>query len=244
MVLLGRTPVDEAVTELESLLSNRLVDRQVEGNVLCMLAQLWAMGDHIEKARSYYKQGREILRDLGQGVLAASTGHDVARVELLGGDLSIAEREVRADYTFLEQVGERYFLSSMAALLARIVRDQGRYDEALALSQTAETMTTPDDTESQALWRSTRAPILARAGELKRAEELAREAVQLVDNGEALNTKADALVELAGVLRLAGKRSEAGAVIAEAIALYKEKGNIFAARRAEVLAKNVSDETT
>ena len=99
------------------------------------MAQLRAMnGDFDEGARPVPTRPA-LLRDLGQGVTAASTGLDLRRVELLAGDLANAEREVKADYELLVQMGETYFLSTMAALLARVVREQGRDDEALALSK-------------------------------------------------------------------------------------------------------------
>ena len=53
---------------------------------------------------------------------AASTGLDVIIVELLAGDLAGGEAEARADYAFLQEHGETYFLASMAALLAWRVR--------------------------------------------------------------------------------------------------------------------------
>ena len=80
----------------------------------------------------------------------------LALVELHGGDLFNAERDVRADYEFLAQKGERYFLSSMAMFLSRLVRDQGRDEEALTWSKTAEEATSSDDLLIQALWRAAR----------------------------------------------------------------------------------------
>ena len=156
---------------------------------------------------------------------------DLARVELHGGDLAVAEREVRADYEFLAKKGETYVLSTMAALLARIVRDQGRDDEALALSTVSEQATAADDIESQAPWRSVRAPIIARAGNTALAEELARTALEFVRRTEAPILQADVLSEPASVLRLIGKTDEARHIIDEAIALYTAKGDVVSAAR-------------
>lgn len=154
-----------------------------------------------------------------------------ADAELHGGDLALAEREVRADYAFLANVGETYYLSTMAALLSRLVRDQGRDDEALALSETAEKATSADDIESQALWRSIRAPIIARSGDTVLAEKLARTALDMVRHTEAPVMQADALAELASVLRIAGKHEQARLAIDEAIALYASKGDRVSAAR-------------
>ena len=229
--LYGPTPVPQAIVQCEQLLADGLSDRQIEGAIMCTLAQLRAMNGDLKAARSLCLRGRALLRDLGQGVFAASTGLDLARIELHGGDLALAEREVRADYAFLAKMGETYFLSTMAALLSRIVRDQGRDDEALEFSKIAEEATAADDIESQALWRSVRAPIIARAGNSALAEELARGALEMVRPTEAPALKADVLAELAAVLHLAGKASEARHVIDEAITLYTSKGNAVSAAR-------------
>jgi tetratricopeptide (TPR) repeat protein len=236
--LYGPTPVQQAIAECEQFIADGLSDRQVECSILCTLAQLKAMNGELDAARTLYRRGRGMLRDLGQGVNAASTGLDLARVELLGGDLALAEREVRADYDFLASMGETYFLSTMAALLSRIVRDQGRDEEALVLSQAAEAATAEDDMESQALWRAVRAPIVARAGNPILAEELARTALEMVRKTEAPSMQADALAELAAVLRLGGKPDEARSVIDEAIALYASKGNVVAASRSTAWAQS------
>jgi tetratricopeptide (TPR) repeat protein len=229
--LYGPMPVAHGIVQCEALIAAGLSDRQVEGSIMCTLAQLKAMNGELAAARALYQRGRALLRDLGQGVNAASTGLDLARTELHGGDLALAEHEVRRDYEFLANAGETYYLSTMAALLSRLVRDQGRDDEALALSKTAEEATAADDVESQALWRSIRAPIIARAGNVALAEELAQAALDMVRRTEAPGMQADALTELASVLQLAGKTHEARQAIDEAIALYAAKGNVVSAAR-------------
>jgi hypothetical protein len=237
--LFGGTPVPQAIFQCEQLVASGLSDRQIESAIMCTLAQLKAMNGELEAARSLYRRARAVLRDLGQGVFAASTGVDLARVELLGGDLAFAEREVREDYALLAKMGETYVLSSMAALLSRLVRDQGRDDEALEFSKVAEEASAADDVESQALWRSIRAPIVARAGNTVLAEELARTALDMVRRTEAPCMQADALVELASVLRLAGKVSEAREALGEATALYTAKGCIVSATRSRDLASEL-----
>lgn len=229
--LYGPMPVPQAIVHCEQLIVHGLSDRQIEGAIMCTLAQLKAMNGELQAARSLCLRGRNLLRELGKGVFAASTGLDLARVELHGGDLALAEREVRADYEFLDHMGETYFLSTMAALLSRIVRDQGRDGEALEFSRIAEAATAAGDIESQALWRSIRAPIVARMGNAALAEELARAALELVRGTEAPALQADALAELAAVLHLTGRPGEARQAIDEAIALYSAKGNAVSAAR-------------
>jgi class 3 adenylate cyclase/tetratricopeptide (TPR) repeat protein len=234
--LYGPTPVLKAIEQCEGIMAEGLSDRQVEGSVMCTLAQLRAMNGEFDAARSLYRRGRALLRDLGQGVNAASTGLDVARVELLAGDLASAEREVRADFEFLKQRGETYFLSTMAALLSRILRDQGHSEEAMAFSRTAEEAASADDIESQILWRCIRAPLAAGAGRIDEAEELARTARDMSRKTEVPALQADAHTELACVLGRQGRAEEARHHIDEAIALYAAKGDVVSLARAKEVA--------
>ncbi|HWH84295.1 MAG TPA: AAA family ATPase, partial [Burkholderiaceae bacterium] len=234
--LLGPTPVCEAITQCDRLIADGLSDRQVESSILCTLAQLRAMNGEFDEARRLVRRGRSVLRDLGQGVRAASTGIALARVELLaGGDLATAEREVRLDCDFLVSVGETYFLSTVAAFLARIVRQQGRDADALALSKIAEDAAAEDDVDAQILWRSVRAPILARQGDLVAAEALAGSALELAAQTEDPVCRADALSELAAVLAIAGRTDEALQRVSEAFAVYSAKGDVVSAARVRSL---------
>ena len=230
--LLGTTPVPQAIEQCEQLIQDGLSDQLVEGNTLCVLAQLRAMSGDFVEARSLVHRGRAKMRDLERGVTAATSGIALAHVELLGGDLSTAEPLIRADYEFLTSIGETFNRSTMAAMLARVVRELGRHEEALELSRIAEAATSADDIDSQVLWRVVRAPILAHAGHLEEAEALAQLAVDLAFQTEAIDLQAEALAELAVVLNAAGKVEEAGLRIAEAIQLYGQKGNLVATKRA------------
>jgi tetratricopeptide (TPR) repeat protein len=235
--LLGPTPVLEAIEQCERVLTEGLSDRQAESKILCTLAQLRAMNGEFDEARALYRRGRELLRSLGQGVYAASTGLDIAQVEFLAGDLVTAERELQADYEFLAGAGESYFLPTMAALLSRLVRDQGRDMEALRLNESAETAAADDDVDTQALWRLIRAPIAARLGSTDKAEVLARSALEFSLKTDAPTLKADALTALAEVLSLARRRDEALEAIQQAIALYTEKGDRVSKARLENWAR-------
>ena len=117
----------------------------------------------------------------------------------------------------------------MATLLARAVRAQGRDEEALALTQTAEAARADDDVDAQVLWRATRAPILARAGQLTEAEALARAAHEKARETEMPSLRGFALTKLASVLQQAGRTEEARAALEEAVAIYELKGDIASA---------------
>jgi len=173
----GPTPAVQAIAECEALMKGDFGDRQVQNTMICKVAQLYAMVGDFEKARASVRSARSVLRDLGQAVRAASSSIDVAIVELLAGDAAAAEREIRPDCEMLQGIGETYFLSSMAATLARELLAQGRDDEALTWIETAERTAAEDDIDAQVESRCVRALILVRKGSLGEAEALARKAV-------------------------------------------------------------------
>jgi class 3 adenylate cyclase/tetratricopeptide (TPR) repeat protein len=230
--LLGPMPVPQAIEFCERVYGQAFGDRMAEGKVLCMLAQLRAMNGEFDKARDCYRRGRAVLRELGASLSAAATACDVLCVELIAGDLAAALREVMPDFEFLKGAGETYYMSTTAALISRAIRDMGRDDDAMAFSRIAEDAAAADDVETQALWRSVRAPILARAGRLLEAESLARSAAALIRPTDALTMQGDTAYELAIVLWLAGQTEESLRSIDTAIGIYEAKRDLMSAARA------------
>jgi ATP/maltotriose-dependent transcriptional regulator MalT len=157
-----------------------------------------------------------------------------AEVELVAGDLVTAERELRWAEQVLERMQERAGRSTVAALLAKVLADQGRDDEAEHYTVLSEETTSPHDVISSVTWRGTRARLLARRGELGEGETLAREAVRLAMQTDGLNMRANALLDLAEVL-LAGDAASARRVLEQAIECYEAKGNLVAGARAKEL---------
>jgi tetratricopeptide (TPR) repeat protein len=151
---------------------------------------------------------------------------------MLAGDPASAARRLRESYEALEQMGERGFLSTIAALLAHALLAIGEYDEAEVFSRESKKLAAGDDVFSQVLWRSALAKIEARRGEIERAEQLAREAVRRVEETDLLNAQADTLLDLFEVLRLAGRRDEARAAIQEAARRFEQKANLPSLARA------------
>jgi len=83
-----------------------------------------------------------------------------------------------------------------------------------------------DDAQSQALWRSVRAKVLARRpDDAEHAVALAREAVEILRSTDAIVWQADALVDLAETLAATGDEAGAEAALAEAVGLYEVKGS-------------------
>ena len=77
--------------------------------------------------------------------------------------------------------------------------------------------------------------MLARRGRLEEAERLAAEAVELAADTDMLAMRAGALLDLARVLRLAGRDTEARPLAGQALELAERKGYVVAAGQARDL---------
>jgi tetratricopeptide (TPR) repeat protein len=133
------------------------------------------------------RAAQTLLADLRLQGFAASTAIQCARIDLLVGDLSTAEEELRRAGNALASIGETYLLSPLAALLAQVVSAQGRVDEAEEFSRAAEELAASDDAKLQALWPSVRDKALRWQERADEAERRGREAVELIRTRAALS---------------------------------------------------------
>ncbi len=231
----GPMPVAEGLEWLERLLRGEPENRTLDANLSGFVTLLEAMSGRFDEARLHIKESRALARDLGliwqAGVQELLSGY----VELLAGDPVAAERDMRAAGNVFRTIGEGWFLSTVAVDLPRAVYEQGRYDDAFALLEDIEKHPAPTDREWQVKRTGIPARLLARRGRLEEAERLAREGVALAADSEYVGLHADVLVDLAEVLRLAGRPEEAEATTADAVGLYERKGNVAGAARARDL---------
>ncbi len=236
----GPTPVAEAILQCETALDRGLVERQAEALVRCSLARLRAMqGDFVE-ARELIAEADRLRDELGANVIIPVTSLHSSRVETLAGDPEAAERDLRVDFEKLSSIGDKYGLPVVGVLLARAVCQQGRYEEAAELNATVEQLADDADVETQAIRRCVSAQLLvAGGGNREEAEQLAREAVDLVDSVESPDLHGDCLVILAEALKAAGRQDEASLVLRDACDLYRLKGNVVSVEHALALEREV-----
>jgi ATP/maltotriose-dependent transcriptional regulator MalT len=231
----GPAPVEIGIQRCEKLLELVAGRRAAEASVGAAQSQLEAMRGNVDEARALIQHWRDALKDVGSELGLALTSQSAAWVELVAGEVTMAEDEARQGCDALERMGETGFLSSAFALLAESLYRQGRLDEAFRTTEDSEHATGIDDLDAQIRWRGTRAKVLARRDDLEEAERLAREAVALVETTEWLNLRGDTRMDLGEVLCLAGRRAEASHAISQAVHLYEQKGNVVSAKRARSL---------
>ncbi len=237
--LLGQTPVPDAIRRCETLLLEAEGDRKSESLILAVLGHLEAMRGQFDRARDLYGRSRATLDELGVKLLAALTSLDSGWVEMLAGDPAAAERELRADFDTLREMGERNYISTTAAVLAEAIYRQGRYDEAAAMAEYSEEAAAADDVSTQFLWRTVRSKVLARQGESDDAESVAREALRLINESDDLESQGQALLSLAEVFALSGRSEAAEAAAVEAIAVWERKGDVVSAAQAHTFIENL-----
>ena len=140
-----------------------------------------------------------------------------------------AEEESCRLHEELDQLAE---LSTAAGGLAQAQYELGRLEDAEKSADRAAELGAPDDATTQMLWRQAVAKVLARRGELAKAERLAREAVAIGARTDMLNAQADADADLGEVLVLAGRAEEAAETFERALSRYEAKENVVMAGRA------------
>lgn len=133
------------------------------------------------------RAAQTLFDDLRLAGFVASTAIQCARIDLLVGDLSTAEEELRGAWDTLSSIGEKYLLPPLAALLAQVVSAQGRFDEAEEFGRAWEELAASDDVGLQALWPSVHGKVLAWQERADEAERRAREAVDLIRIRAALS---------------------------------------------------------
>ncbi len=229
----GPTPVPEAIDRCRTLLGEVGGNHKAEALLLAAIAHLEAMRGNFDEARELYRRSRAILEELGWSFLAAQTSFDSGPIELLAGDPRAAEEELRRDYETLDRMGEKNYISTTAALLARAVYEQGRYVEAATFADLSRELAADDDVTSQVLWRGVHAMLLARSEEHAEAETMARSAVQMSESADAPEAQGNALLDLAEVLSMAGDREGAARALTHAIVQFEGKGMSVPAERAQ-----------
>jgi class 3 adenylate cyclase/tetratricopeptide (TPR) repeat protein len=234
-LLFGPTPAAEAIHRCEELIADSAGDRRAQSLIRNWLAQLYAMVGEIERARQTFADASAALLDLGGGLAASQTSIALAQIELIGGDLDVAEMALRRDHDQLSAMGERFLLPTVIGLLARVVSLQGRHAEAEQFARTTQELATDDDVDSQVNWRGLLAVSLAARGETAEAERLAREAVDLASTSDAPQLQADAHAWLGEVLLRSNHGADWRGLLDEAIRLYAAKGDVVSAARVTAL---------
>jgi tetratricopeptide (TPR) repeat protein len=231
--LRGPMPVELALARFEAIRPHTELNLKLEMLYLTLRSYLEAMAGRFDAARDAISRSIALAEEHGlASALNVRVRPAAGFVELLAGEATSAEQHLRVACEETERMGELGFLSSITPLLIDAVLLQGRYEEALELTERwrADRLTAPEDADAQAQWRRVRARALAHTGDVAQAEQVAREAVAIASSTDYLDLHANTVSDLAEVLALAGRVDEAATTTTEAARLYTQKGNVAAAK--------------
>ena len=228
----GPMPVGAAIARASEMLEQARGVRWVEASIYGMLGYLHAMAGAPELARDYHDRNGVILEELGMTFPLAARTVNSARIAVMAGDLDSAERQLRWGYEQLERVGETEVRSTASAVLAQVLYDQGRDDEAEQFALTSDELAAADDVYSQLLWRSALAKVRARREGSEEARELAKQAVKLAAATDSLSFHGWAVLDLAQVEALLNDGAPPPNLVAEAMELFARKEDVASLRRA------------
>jgi tetratricopeptide (TPR) repeat protein len=229
----GPTAVPEAIASCERMLATAEGHPSMEAAALRSLAALKARRGDFEDARQLLARAAGIYTELGMSLRAvAVNAFGYGDIEMLAGDPVSAEQRLREGYGSLEGMGDKGYLSAVAAFLSQALYAQSLYAAAEEFTVVAEKTSSSNDIWPQVLIRATRAKVRAQHAEYGQGEALAREALALASPTDWLEMKAGALLDLAEVLQLAGRTEAASPLIEQAVVHYERKGNVVLAEKA------------
>jgi tetratricopeptide (TPR) repeat protein len=233
----GPTPVEEGIRRAEQVHANFADERPGES----YLALLYMFAGRHAEAEDAIERGRRTLIERGQTTRHAAMSMNAGWIALLAGEPERAEHDLRAAADVLESARESTRLSTVTAVLAEVLYRLGRDEEAEHWTRRSEQMTSAEDVSSQALWRSTRAKLLARRGEADGASRLSVEAVDWARRShDALFLIGHCLSNHAEVLRMLERTQEARPVLEEALTVYERKGIVPSIEGTRALLAEIS----
>jgi class 3 adenylate cyclase/tetratricopeptide (TPR) repeat protein len=234
ILVYGPVPVEEALRRCEVLRQRASGSRLTEAGVLAPISALLAMRGEFDEARALCTKLEDMCNELGLRLVMIGLTETLGAIERLAGDHVAAEAALRRGYEIALAAGTGSFTAFQGGLLAEALLEQERLDEAEELVLQSETAAA-SDFGAQTHWRRTRALLESLRGRHETAIDLARAAVEIAADTDALNMGGDADLRLAEVLQRAGRTDEADAAARDALKRYEQKGNIVSARRAASL---------
>jgi tetratricopeptide (TPR) repeat protein len=167
----------------------------------------------------------------------------LAQLCAMQGDIEPARELYETQRRMLTALGERYFRSTVVAMLAGVLVTGGRTSEAGEIVVTARELADEDDALSQVLWRTAQARLLAESDQPDAAIAEAERAVAIARDGDDIDLLGDAQAELGAVYLRAGRADAAGPPLREALTLYERKGNEVSAARTRAALDALPGET-
>jgi class 3 adenylate cyclase/tetratricopeptide (TPR) repeat protein len=226
----GPTPVPLGIARAERIIDEYPANRGVEAYMCHALAHLRARIGLFDAAREAAERYRDFLHDTGQ-VISYWRGAEVLfDIEMLAGDTETASAVAEEAYARLIEREDRW--PYLCAFLAQARCASGRFAEA---AEVAEIAASSAIAVERALGLGVLARVRARQGDAATAEELIREAVEIVEGTDFLFDRGTVQLDLGEVMELLGRGEEARAARERALEMFEQKGDLVSAARTRSL---------
>ena len=233
----GPDPVAEVVALAENDLAwaRARGAMRLEATALSVLAGGEAMRCNNPRSRGFLDELVSIRGQLRfQDIAGEYWVERIAEVHLLLGEPQRAEAAMREICDVLERAGVEEYLMEALPRFGEALYALNRFEAAEALALRVERTRASLDVETMIRSRKLLGKTLARRG--AGGESHARAAVEIANTTDMINLTADALTDLAEVLRLA-RQDGAPDALRTAITLYEDKGNLASLSRASRLLR-------
>ena len=234
----GPTPVGKAIRRAEAILAETAGNRTIAGVMYHPLAHMKARQGEFAEATRLATLCRDIHRDNGSMWSYWVYAEMLWDIEMLAGRPAEATEILTEAYEQIERMGETFGL--LSAWLAESLYAVGRFDEAERRAEAA--VETLDD-QGRAAGQGALARVRARQGRFEEAEALAREGVAYFAHTDYSTDRTWVLMDLAEVLRLAGRSDEAIATLREALALFEQREDAVSAAHTRELIDRLAAST-
>ena len=227
----GSMPAGEGEERASSMPFDFSRDRLLEANRLTTLGGVQGLRGRFAVAQDNLLAARTLQEELGQPLVISFNPQIAGTIALLAGDAAQAEADFRLGFEEAQHVADPGHAASTGALLAKALYEQGRYDEAMRYTRLAEQASFGAPEMIHGEWKTTRAKLSAREGEVDEAISVIQRVVDLYPPTAVPRDRADALMDLADVYALGGRDEEERQALVEAMKLYEAKGVVPAVER-------------
>ena len=240
----GRTPwselerfVEERLTSVGDRLGGRLGAGLRDRTGVALAAR-----GEFDAAREFYETLRQTNLERGMTLVGSTLAEESGSVELRAHNWDAAESIFREAWDALGAAGEQGFRSSHGTNLALALVPQERFDEAAAIVDECEQITSAGDFATHAGVAFVRARIATARAEHDDALAQAKAALELLAPTDYVEMTAEAYIVLGEVRLAAGSRAEAAVALETAEKLALQKESLVLARDARALLDKLPKE--
>jgi len=228
----GQAPTSEGIGHARMLMDEAPDHPLVRGRAAAFLGALLGFRGQFDEGWRMIDLARQEMEKLGPGLALVRIGFASAALAVTSGRLDEGEADIRRGLDILRGTGERGQTATLAAVLAFVLIKQGRIDEAEPYADHARETALPSDINAEYFWRTVTGIVLAKRGDLEGALALLREAIEINARTDEAHHRADFLIELGDVARMAERRDEARKAFGEALEIYERKEHLVGATAA------------